>query len=161
MRRRYDCGMSEMTRRDVLVGGAAMVVAGGRSMVGQESVVADKAAGDLAGGPKVFALGGVAATRNPNGSTRKGVLKGKLATGETVSMHESWSPVGAEVKVHKILHSELIVVMEGALEYEHEGKFEKAEAGDVVYVPYGTTHAVRSAGPGVARFMVVAVGGDA
>jgi len=138
-----------------------MVAAGGQSMSAQESAAVDKAAGDLAGGPKVFAMGGVAATKNANGSTRKGVLKGKLATGEVVSMHESWSPVGAEVKVHKILHSELIVVMEGALEYEHDGRFERAEAGDVVYVPYGTTHAVRSAGPGVARFMVVAVGGDA
>jgi len=154
-------GMSEMTRRDVLVGGAAMVVAGGRSIEAQDSVATDKAAGDLAGGPKVFAMGGVTTTKNANGSSRKGVLKGKLETGEAVSMHESWSPVGAEVKVHKILHSELVVVMEGALEYEHEGKFEKAEAGDVVYVPYGTTHALRSAGPGVVRFMVVAVGGDA
>jgi len=106
-------------------------------------------------------MSGVATTKNANGSSRKGVLKGELPTGETVSMHESWSPVGAEVKAHKILHSELIVVMEGALEYEHEGKIERAEAGDIVYVPYGTTHAVRSAGPGVVRFMVVAVGGDA
>jgi quercetin dioxygenase-like cupin family protein len=154
-------GMSEITRRDVLVGGVAMVVAGGRSMAGQEGVAMDKAAGDLAGGPKVFAMGGVAATKVANGNTRKGVLKGKLATGETISMHESWSPVGAQVTPHKILHSELVIVMEGTLEYEHEGKFEKAEAGDVIYVAYGTTHALRNGGTGVVRFMVVAVGGDA
>jgi quercetin dioxygenase-like cupin family protein len=151
--------MSEITRRDVLVGGAAIVATGGR-LRAQETVTQDKATGDLAGGPKVFAMGSVATTKAANGNTRKGVLKGKLPTGEAVSMHESWSPAGATVTPHKILHSELVVVMEGTLEYEHEGKFEKAEAGDVVYVPYGTTHALRSAGPGEVRFMVVAVGGD-
>ena len=153
-------GMSAMTRRDVLAGGAAMVVAGGRSMDGQSAVTPLVGIGDFAGGSKVFSMAAVTATKNANGSERKSVLDGKLATGEVVAMHESWAPEGTVVVPHKISHSEILVVLEGTMAFEHDGKVDKAEAGDVVYVAYGTTHAVKNGGSGTLRFMVVAVGGD-
>jgi quercetin dioxygenase-like cupin family protein len=153
-------GMSGMTRRGVLVGGAAMVVAGGRSMDGQDVAAPMAAAGDFAGGSKVFLMGAVAATKNANGSERKSVLDGKLATGEVISMHESWEPAGVAVTLHKISHSEVLVVLEGTMAFEHDGRVDKAEAGDVVYVANGTTHAVKNGGTGTLRFMVLAVGGD-
>jgi len=153
-------GMSGMTRREVLVSGAAMVVAGGRSIDGQSAVTPLVGAGDFAGGSKVFSLAAVAATKNANGSERKSVFDGKLATGEVMSMHESWSPEGTVVVPHKISHSEVLVVLEGTMAFEHDGRVDKAVAGDVVYVAYGTTHAVKNGGTGTLRFMVVAVGGD-
>jgi len=118
------------------------------------------AAGDFAGGSKVFALGAVAATRNPNGSERKNVLDGTLATGEVMSMHESWAPAGAAAPGHVIQHSELIVVIEGTLGFTHDGKMDTAAAGDVIYVAYGTDHQVKNIGTGTARYMVLQMGGD-
>jgi len=153
-------GMGEMSRRDVLVGGVAMAVAGGRSVAQEDAVGVGKAGGDFAGGAKVFQLSGVNAVKNANGSERKTVLDGKLATGEVMSMHESWSPEGTPAPPHRITHSEIVVVMEGALDFEHDGKVDKAVAGDVIYVAYGTNHAVRNVGPGTARYMVLQIGGD-
>jgi len=156
----YDDGMSEITRRDVLVGGVAMAVTGGRLVAQGDAVVVGKAAGDFADGAKVFQMSGVNAVMNANGSERKMVLDGKLATGEMISMHESWTPEGTPAPPHRITHSEIVVVMDGALDFEHDGAVSKAVAGDVIYVAYGTSHAVRNVGPGVARYMVLQIGGD-
>jgi len=153
-------GMNVFSRRDVLVGGAAMVVAGGRSMDGQDVVRPMVAGGDFAGGSKVFALSGVTSTKSANGAERKMVLDGKLATGEVISMHESWTPEGTPAPPHRITHSEIVVVLEGALDFVHDDKVDKAAAGDVIYVGYGTNHAVRNVGPGTARYMVLQIGGD-
>ncbi len=137
-----------------------MAVAGGRSVAQSGAVEVGKAGGDFASGAKVFQLSGVTPVKNANGSERKMVLDGKLATGEVMSMHESWSPEGTPAPPHRITHSEIVIVMEGALDFEHDGKFDKAVAGDVIYVAYGTNHAVRNVGPGTARYMVLQIGGD-
>jgi mannose-6-phosphate isomerase-like protein (cupin superfamily) len=153
--------MNEMTRRDVMVGMAALAVSV-RGAEGQDAaMVPHAAAGDLAGGAKVFALGGVAATKNANGSERKNVFDGALATGEAVSLHESWAPAGTPAApAHTIKHSEFIVVIEGTMEFWHDGKTDRATAGDVIYVAYGTNHQVKNVGDVTARYMVFQMGGD-
>jgi quercetin dioxygenase-like cupin family protein len=128
--------------------------------VGQEAPP-NAAAGDFAGGAKVFSLGAVEAVKQANGSSRKAVFDGRLATGEFVSAHESWAPAGTAAPApHVIRHSEVIVVIEGAMELWHDGRVDKAVAGDVIYVAYGTNHAVRNVGDSVARFLVFQMGGD-
>ena len=54
-----------------------------------------------------------------------------------------------------------ILVTEGVLEITHDGKTERAGAGNVIYVAYGTLHQARNAGPGPVRYTVIAIGGDA
>ena len=152
-----------MNRRDVLTGGAAMVLLAGRTDValGQQAKVEkalQAATGGFAGGSKVVALGKVPVERNPNGSERQDVIKGELATGEAVSVHASGQQAGTQPLLHTITHSELIVVMEGELEFAHDGKLERAAAGDVIYVAYGTKHSVRNVAEGVTRYVVVQVG---
>ena len=153
--------MSGVSRRDVLVGGLAVVAAGG-AVLGQDPVAAPAlAAGDFAGGAKVFEVGKVAEAKQANGAARKSVFDGRLATGEFVSAHESWAPEGTPASpTHVIKHSEMIVVLEGTMELLHDGRVDKAVAGDVIYVAYGTNHAVKNAGAGVARYMVFQMGGD-
>jgi quercetin dioxygenase-like cupin family protein len=151
--------MSAMTRRDVVAGMAAMVAAGAAEA--QTPAATDLAAGDLAGGAKVFAMGSIADVKQANGAERKKVFDGRLATGEAISAHESAAPAGTPAAAaHRITHSELIVVMEGTMELVHDGKTDRANAGDVMYVAYGTNHQVRNAGEGVARYLVFQVGGD-
>jgi mannose-6-phosphate isomerase-like protein (cupin superfamily) len=153
-----------MTRREVVVGAAA-VMAVGVAEAQQGSVAnsasANQASGDLAGGAKVFEMGSIPETKQANGAGRKMVFDGRLATGEVISAHESAAPAGTPAgPAHKIGHSEFIVVMEGTMEFVHDAKTDHAKAGDVIYVAYGTNHQVRNAGNGVARYLVFQMGGD-
>jgi quercetin dioxygenase-like cupin family protein len=61
---------------------------------------------------------------------------------------------------HRIEHSEVIVVEQGTLEFEHAGKAERAGAGSIIYVAFGTMHSVRNVGDGPAKYVVIQIGGD-
>jgi mannose-6-phosphate isomerase-like protein (cupin superfamily) len=149
--------MSEMNRRDVMFGISALAAFGGQA----SAQTTDKAAGDFAAGPRVFALSSITPTKAANGSQRIIAFDGTLATGEMLAAHESWAPAGLPPSpTHNITHSELIVVLEGNLTFVHGDKQEPAAAGDVIYVAYGTNHAIRNTGITTARYLVMQVGGD-
>ena len=111
---------------------------------------------------RVFDYASLALTHNPDGSERRDVVTGKLATGEPVHIHSSMqlagTPPGA---AHAIEHSEFILVTEGTLEITHDGKSERAGAGSVIYVAYGTMHQAKNVGTGPVKYTVIAIGGDA
>jgi quercetin dioxygenase-like cupin family protein len=138
---------------------AGLAAAGVAAVAGAQEAEVSKASGDFAGGSKVFKTSSAERTKLPNGGERLSAFMGTLATGETASMHESWIPAGTPAPaLHRITHSEMVAVLEGEVEFEHDGKKERAVAGDVIYVAYGTTHAMRNAGTGMARYMVFQVG---
>lgn len=98
---------------------------------------------------------------NANGSESRFFFKGKLATGESISVHESVQPVGTTPPApHGIQHSELIVIQQGTVEYHHDGVVERAGAGSILYVKIGTEHFVANVGRGPAKYAVIQVGGD-
>jgi mannose-6-phosphate isomerase-like protein (cupin superfamily) len=110
---------------------------------------------------KVFAFDQMPAKKSPNGTESRSIPSFTLATGEAVGMHESVQPAGAApVALHPIHHSELILIQEGSLIFEHDGKQEKAGPGDMIYVADGTTHRVTNVGTGAAKYVVVQIGGD-
>jgi quercetin dioxygenase-like cupin family protein len=110
---------------------------------------------------RVFSYDEMTATTAPNGAVGRFVVKGTLATGESISVHETMQPAGTTPNpAHRIEHSELIVVEEGTLAFTHDGKTEQADAGSVIYVAYGTLHAVKNIGAGQARYVVIQIGGD-
>jgi mannose-6-phosphate isomerase-like protein (cupin superfamily) len=101
-----------------------------------------------------------------NGGESLVIAHGTLATGESVNLHQSMQPAGAPANAaHVIQHSEFILVREGELEFQHEvaGKMvsEKVGPGGVVYVAFGTKHALKNVGSVPVRYFVVAIGGDA
>jgi quercetin dioxygenase-like cupin family protein len=111
---------------------------------------------------KVYHFAAMPERKNANGSESFDVLRGELITGEPVSVHESVQPMGlAPNPAHVIQHTEVICVREGVLEFLHDGRTQRAAAGDVVFVAKGTRHQVRNVGDGPAAYFVVAVGGDA
>jgi mannose-6-phosphate isomerase-like protein (cupin superfamily) len=113
------------------------------------------------GQSRVFAFDEMTVKKMANGGESRDVLHGALSTGEVVGMHESVQPAGAEpVALHAIQHSELIVVQEGTVAFEHDGKSEKVGPGGVIYVAFGTMHRVRNVGDGPAKYFVVQIGGD-
>lgn len=110
---------------------------------------------------KVISVDGIPATTGANGAQRWNVLEGVLATGEAIQVHESLQPAGAAPNpAHTIQHSELILVQEGTLLFQHDGKSEKVGAGGVILVVSGTNHAAKNVGDGPAKYMVIAIGGD-
>ncbi|HEV2579175.1 MAG TPA: cupin domain-containing protein [Acidobacteriaceae bacterium] len=110
---------------------------------------------------RVYHSESLAVRKNPNGSESRDVLRGELATGEYVAVHESTQPAGIPGNpAHRIEHTELICIREGTLEFQHDGIPERASAGDILLVAKGTMHAVRNTGAGPVSYFVVAIGGD-
>jgi quercetin dioxygenase-like cupin family protein len=75
---------------------------------------------------------------------------------------EEWmQPVGMTPNpAHAIQHTELIVVQQGTLEFLHDGKTERVGPGGIIYVAFGTTHAVKNVGDVPAKYVVIQIGGD-
>ena len=110
---------------------------------------------------RVFAYDDMVAKTAANGAVSRRAFTGTLATGEVVAVHESMQPAGtAPNPAHRIQHSELIVVEEGTLEFMHDGKTERANAGSIIYVALGTLHQVKNVGDGEAKYVVIQIGGD-
>jgi quercetin dioxygenase-like cupin family protein len=110
---------------------------------------------------RVFDYEQMTVRHSPNGSEGRVVFNGTLATGESVGAHESMQPAGTvPPPLHKIQHSEFIVVEQGTLEFEHDGKAERAGPGSIIYVAFGTEHAIKNAGDGSAKYVVIQIGGD-
>ncbi|HWB17969.1 MAG TPA: cupin domain-containing protein [Vicinamibacterales bacterium] len=111
---------------------------------------------------KVFDYASLPVTHSANGGEGRVVLSsGRLATGETIHIHESMQPAGAQPNpAHAISHSEFILVTEGTLAVTHDGKTEQAGPGSVIYVAYGTMHQAKNVGSGPVKYIVIAIGGD-
>ena len=110
---------------------------------------------------RVFSSDEMTAKTAPNGTVGRFVFNGTLASGEAVAVHETMQPAGtAPNPAHRIQHSEVIVVEEGTLEFEHDGKAERAAAGSIIYVALGTLHTIKNVGDGPARYVVIQIGGN-
>jgi mannose-6-phosphate isomerase-like protein (cupin superfamily) len=150
--------MREITRREMCAGLAAAAVAGG--VVKAEAPVAPDGAGVLSQS-RVYTLEQMPVRKMANGGESRDVLRGTLTTGEVIGVHESQQPAGMKPNMpHTIQHTEVMVVIEGTLAFEHDGKLEKVGPGGVIFVASGTLHTVRNVGEGPARYCVVQVGGD-
>src|ERR1017187_5486543 len=117
------------------------------------------------GAARAIGFDQMAVRRMANGGESRDIAHGTLATGETVNVHQSMQVVGsAPNPAHVIQHTEFILVREGELEFQHEvaGQMvsERVGPGGVIYVAFGTRHAVKNVGGVPARYFVVAIGGE-
>jgi mannose-6-phosphate isomerase-like protein (cupin superfamily) len=138
----------------------------GTSAPNDSSAIRANAASPALVEARVFALDQMPIRQTANGGESRSIVHGILATGETVSLHQSMQVVGATPNPpHVIHHSEFILIREGQVEFQHEigGKMvaDKAGAGDVIYVAYGTRHSLKNIGAMPAEYYVIGIGGDA
>lgn len=146
--------MKTMTRREVFV---ALPIAAVVGFGDAEAQVVEATLSHSA----VFAVEQMPVRKMANGGESWNVLHGALATGEVVSVHASMQPAGAVPNpAHGIEHSEFILILEGMVEFLHDGKVEKLGPGGVIYVALGTVHQLKNVGNGLAKYVVVAIGGD-
>jgi quercetin dioxygenase-like cupin family protein len=110
---------------------------------------------------RVFSFDEMKVRTAPNGAESRIVFSGTLATGESVGAHESIQPAGTVPSpLHRIQHSEMVVVVKGTLEFDHDSKTERAGPGSIIYVALGTMHAIKNVGDGPAQYVIIQIGGD-
>lgn len=168
--------MKKLSRRDICVSlpALAAVASSGHNVFAVElpaqsapgTPTAPVEGGGTLGLARAIPFDSVKATKNANGGDRRVMLHGKLATGEPLELHQSMQTPGTPAPaLHVIHHSELILVREGTLKFQHEvdGKLvdETVGPGGAFYIAYGTKHAVSNGGSTPARYFVVEIGGDA
>ena len=97
--------------------------------------------------------------RTPNNAEIRDVLKGKLATGESLEVHQTTLvPGGAPHPPHRHQHSEMWLIREGTVEITVNGTNYRLGPGSVGFVESNDEHGIKNVGTTPATYFVVAVG---
>ena len=110
--------------------------------------------------PKSFRFEDLPVVKTGNGETRA-VIRGVLPTGEAVEMHETrLLPGHMPHPPHQHKHSEFMLVREGQMEFENDGKPERVGPGGVMFATSNVMHGLKNVGDTTANYFVIAIGRD-
>ncbi len=89
----------------------------------------------------------------------RSVMKGKLATGESLEIHETTlAPGGAPHPPHRHPHSEMWLIREGTVEINVNNTSTRLGPGSVGFVRSNDEHGIKNVGETPATYFVVAIG---
>jgi mannose-6-phosphate isomerase-like protein (cupin superfamily) len=99
------------------------------------------------------------AVRTAGSAQYREALKGKLATGESLEVHETTlAPGGAPHPPHHHAHSEMWLIREGTVEITVNGTSYQLGPGSVGFVRSNDEHGIKNAGTTPATYFVVEIG---
>jgi quercetin dioxygenase-like cupin family protein len=108
--------------------------------------------------PRAFRFGELPVVKTGNGETRA-IIRGVLPTGEAVEMHETTLlPGHMPHPPHQHRHSEFMLIREGQMEFENDGKPERVGAGGVMFAASNIMHGLKNIGETPANYFVIAIG---
>jgi quercetin dioxygenase-like cupin family protein len=137
-----------MTRRDL----AALLPALG---------LAGAALADAPAHSTAYSFDKLPVTYSSGGAATRPVFRGKLPTGERVELHETTlMPGQMPHPAHRHVHTEFMLIREGAVEFILEGRSEQMAAGGVAYAASGEFHGLKNVGTVPANYFVIAIGSD-
>jgi quercetin dioxygenase-like cupin family protein len=143
-----------MNRREVSLAMAAFAGLSSLKVEGQTTTAEPTLAHST-----IFSFDKLPAYSAPNGMVTRQVLRGTLATGEYVEVHETRLPAGEMPHPpHRHTHSEFLLIREGALQVDSDGQRSLVHAGDVVFTASAVLHGLKNIGDVPANYFVVAVG---
>ncbi|MEO6801862.1 MAG: cupin domain-containing protein [Granulicella sp.] len=144
--------MQTLNRREMMVAMAAVAALGGAAQAESETVLAQS---------KVYRFNDLPVVPRDHGQKDQSVLDGTLATGEALEVHETTLPPGQTPHApHRHRHSELMLVRDGLLEFNNDGRLERAGPGGVFFVGSNVLHGVKCVGDVAANYYVIAIGRD-
>lgn len=160
--------MNAMNRRELCVAlssfaALAAVAAEGQQTAKMPEVMAVPAPPGSAGDPvlstpRSYRFSELPVVKTANGETRA-VARGVLPTGEAVELHETTLlPGKMPHPPHKHRHSEFIMVREGTMEFENDGKPERVGPGGVIFAASNIMHGMKNVGGTTANYFVIAIG---
>jgi mannose-6-phosphate isomerase-like protein (cupin superfamily) len=98
-------------------------------------------------------------SHSANGGAFRPVLHGRLPTGEVIELHETTlMPGQIPHPPHKHVHSELMMIREGSVEFEMDDRREVLGPGGVAYAASNTMHGLKNVGSVPANYFVIAIG---
>jgi quercetin dioxygenase-like cupin family protein len=149
-----------LARRDVLIAFAALAATAAHAQTDNMAVPPPPgSAGDsVLGTPHAFRFDELPVAKTANGETRA-VIRGVLPTGEAVELHETTLlPGHMPHPAHKHRHSEFMLVREGELEFDNNGKPERVGPGGVIFAASNIMHGLKNVGNTAANYFVLAIG---
>ena len=148
-------GMENLNRRDLLFVLSALAATG--SVTAEAQAVAGSGEKVLSES-MVYTFDSLEPHKNANGVSRP-VVQGILPTGEAVEMHETTLlPGHMPHPPHKHRHSEFMMIREGTLEFDNDGKKERVGPGGVVFAASMMMHGLTNVGNAPANYFVIAIG---
>ena len=97
--------------------------------------------------------------RTANNVQIRDVLKGELATGESLEVHETTLPPGGTLHApHRRVHSEMCLIREGTVELTVNGANYHLGPGSVGFVHSNDEHGIKNVGTTSATYFVVGIG---
>ena len=147
--------MKQISRRELGLTLSAFAALGGLTTEAQTTGAAEP----VLAHSKIFPFADLPVKSGANGMTTRAVMRGTLATGEYVEVHETTlQPGQMPHPAHRHTHSELLLIREGRLEVMSDGQRGIVEAGGVIFTASAVLHGLKNIGDVPANYFVVGVG---